>query len=200
MLRLADAELLPWEFGAFATTITGYAEEVMKLTDDMRGETDRHNRLLRDGMFKLAADPTEPYVPPDAEAPVPHLNFAPLENALARLAESAAAHDRARRALLIADGQLSLDQAREVDAILYRTERAMTHSDGLPGRPWFVHQIYAPGFYTGYGVKTLPGVREAIEERAWDEADRQIARLAGTLGQVATEIDRATQLLEPAGP
>ena len=200
VLRLADAELLPWEFGAFATTITGYAEEVMKLTDDMRGETDRHNRLLRDGMFKLAADPTEPYVPPDAEAPVPHLNFAPLENALARLAESAAAHDRARRALLIADGQLSLDQAREVDAILYRTERAMTHSDGLPGRPWFVHQIYAPGFYTGYGVKTLPGVREAIEERAWDEADRQIARLAGTLGQVATEIDRATQLLEPAGP
>ena len=73
----------------------------------------------------------------------------------------------------------------------------MTHPDGLPGRPWFVHQIYAHGFYTGYGVKTLPGVREAIEERAWDEAERQISRLSETLGQVANEIDRATHLLEP---
>ena len=93
-----------------------------------------------------------------------------------------------------------MDQARAVDAILYRTERAMTHAAGLPGRPWFVHQIYAPGFYTGYGVKTLPGVREAIEERSWDEAERQISRLADVLRQVATEVDRATQLLEPAEP
>ena len=75
----------------------------------------------------------------------------------------------------------------------------MTHPDGLPGRPWFVHLIYAPGFYTGYGVKTLPGVREAIEQRSWDEVQRQIARLADTVRQVATEIDRATRILEPAG-
>ena len=200
VLRLADAELLPWDFTAFETTVTRYAEDVMELTDNMRDETDRHNRLVRDGRFKLAADPTETYAPPEAEVPVPHLNFAPIQNALARLAESAAAHENARRAHVAGDDRLSIDQAREVDAILYRTERAMTHPDGLPGRPWFVHQIYAPGFYTGYGVKTLPGVREAIEERAWDEADRQISRLADTLRQVATEIDRATQLLEPAEP
>ena len=200
VLRLADAELLPWDFTAFETTVSRYADDVMTLTDDMREETDRHNRLVRDDRFKVAADPTETYAPPDAKDPVPHLNFAPIQNALEGLAESSEAHERARKALLAGDGRLSMDQAREVDAILYRTERAMTHPDGLPGRSWFVHQIYAPGFYTGYGVKTLPGVREAIEERAWDEAERQISRLAETLRQVATEIDRATRLLEPAEP
>ena len=200
VLRLADADLLPWDFTAFEATVTRYADEVMTLADDMRDETDRHNRLVRDGRFELAADPTETYAPPSAKDPVPHLNFAPIRNALADLAESAEAHDRARRALLVENDRLSTDQAREVDEILYRTERAMTHPDGLPERPWFVHQIYAPGLYTGYGVKTLPGVREAIEERAWDEAQQQISRLADTLRQVATEIDRATRILEPARP
>ena len=201
VLRLADADLLPWDFTAFETTVTGYADEVMTLADDMRNETDRHNRLVRDDRFAVAADPTETYTPPSAEDPVPHLNFAPIQNALAGLAKSAEAHEKARRALLAAGDQLSTDQARQVDTILlYRTEPAMTHPDGLPGRPWFVHQIYAPGFYTGYGVKTLPGVREAIEERAWDEAERQIARLADTVREVAAEIDRATAILEPAGP
>ena len=200
VLRLADAELLPWDFTAFETTVKGYADEVMTLADDMRAQTERHNRLVRDGMFGLAADPKETFIPPETEDPVPHLNFAPLQNALAQLADSAAAHESARRALLAGNNQLSMDQARAVDAILYRTERAMTHAAGLPGRPWFVHQIYAPGFYTGYGVKTLPGVREAIEERSWDEAERQISRLADVLRQVATEVDRATQLLEPAEP
>ncbi len=200
VLRLADAELLPWDFIAFETTVTRYADEVIALTDDMRDDTERQNRLLRDGRFELAADPTKTYAPPDAEDPVPHLNFAPVRNALVRLAASAKTHDAARRALVAGDDRLSTDQAREVDKILFRTERAMTHPDGLPGRPWFVHQIYAPGFYTGYGVKTLPGVREAIEERAWEEAQRQIARLADTIGQVASEIDRATQVLEPVAP
>ena len=200
VLRLADAELLPWDFTAFEATVTRYADEVIALTDDMREETKRQNRLLRDGRFELAADPTKTYAPPDADDPVPHLNFAPVRNALVDLAASARAHDVARRDLVAADDSLSTDQAREVDKILFRTERAMTHPDGLPGRSWFIHQIYAPGFYTGYGVKTLPGVREAIEERAWEEAQRQIARLADTIRQVASEVDRATQFLEPAGP
>lgn len=200
VLRLADAELLPWDFTAFEATVTRYADEVIALTDDMREETKRQNRLLRDGRFELAADPTKTYAPPDADDPVPHLNFAPVRNALVDLAGSARAHDVARRTLVAADDSLSTDQAREVDKILFRTERAMTHPDGLPGRSWFIHQIYAPGFYTGYGVKTLPGVREAIEERAWEEAQRQIARLADTIYQVASEVDRATQFLEPAGP
>ena len=71
----------------------------------------------------------------------------------------------------------------------------MTRDDGLPRRPWFRHQIYAPGFYTGYGVKTLPGIREAIEEGAWDEASRQVERLAETIDGLADKIDEATAML-----
>jgi N-acetylated-alpha-linked acidic dipeptidase len=82
-----------------------------------------------------------------------------------------------------------------VNAKLIATERALTRDEGLPGRPWYRHQVYAPGFYTGYGVKTLPGVREAIEERRWDEARDQIARLAEVLGTEARAIDEATAVL-----
>ncbi len=200
VLRLAEAGLLPWDFTAFEATVTRYTDEVVTLTDGMRETTQRQNRLLRDGRFQQAADPTRRYDPPKAEDPVPHLNFAPVRNALVGLAASAQAHETARQALVSSGDQLSTDQARAVDQILFRTERAMTTPEGLPGRPWFVHQIYAPGFYTGYGVKTLPGVREAIEARDWDEAQRQIVRLADTIRQVATEVDRATLVLEPAGP
>ena len=107
VLRLADADLLPWDFTAFETTVTGYADEVMALSDEMRDETERHNRLVRDDRFAVAADPTETYAPPEAKAPVPHLNFAPLQNALTGLASSAEAHDKARRALVAADDWLS---------------------------------------------------------------------------------------------
>ena len=139
VLRLADADLLPWDFTAFGATVARYSDEVMELTEEMRDATDRHNRLVNDGRFTLAADPTQTYTPPEAEDPVPHLNFSPLQNALTRLTESAEKHDVARKALDSGGGRLSGDQAREVDAILYATERAMTHPDGLPGRPWFVH-------------------------------------------------------------
>ncbi len=200
VLRLADAELLPWDFTAFETTVAGYADEVMALANAMRADTKRHNRLVRDGRFALAADPSGTYLPPAAKESVPHLNFAPIKNALILLAERAREHDMVRHASMDGADELSADQRREVDEILYRTERAMTHPDGLPGRAWFVHRIYAPGFYTGYGVKTLPGVREAIEERNWDEAQRQIRGLAETLELVATEIQRATRILVPVVP
>jgi len=78
---------------------------------------------------------------------------------------------------------------------LMNSERSMLSSDGLPRRGWFKHQIYAPGFYTGYGVKTLPAVREAIEQRDWKEATEQIAVVARTIENAAEAIDRATQLI-----
>ena len=90
---------------------------------------------------------------------------------------------------------LSVADQRALDQILIRTERVLTRDDGLPGRPWFTHQIYAPGFYTGYGVKTIPGVREAIEQRDWPLATRQIVLAADTLTRFAAEIDRATDIL-----
>jgi N-acetylated-alpha-linked acidic dipeptidase len=170
----------------------------MRLTDSMREETEERNRLLDERALTNVADPKERYVPPDREAPVPYLNFAPLQNALVRLQEAARRYDRAAERALSGGRTLSREQRAALDRLLTETERAMTRDEGLPRRPWFKHQIYAPGFYTGYGVKTLPGVREAIEQRNWDEATREIEVVAQTLRAVADKIEQAAKMLEEA--
>jgi N-acetylated-alpha-linked acidic dipeptidase len=197
-LRLADADTLPFEFTAFADTLGNYVKEVTQLADKMRADTEEKNRRIHDGTLQAVFDPTLPYVMPAEEASVPHLNFAPLQNALARVKESAKRFDAAmaaRRATqpLTPAEQLALDQR------LMRMERALTRPAGLPGRPWFVHQIYAPGMYTGYGVKTLPAVREALELRDWKTAEAQVPLVAETLNGYADEIDRAAALLSAGG-
>jgi len=194
VLRSANADVLPLEFTRLATTLDKYVKEVVKLAGDMRTETEERNRLIETGAFEVASDPKETYVAPARHAPVPPLDFTPLQSALARLDKSARAYDAA---LSVAPIGGSLLDRKSLDEILIRTERAMTRSEGLPRRPWFRHQIYAPGFYTGYGVKTLPGVREAIEQRRWAEAAEQIGLAARTLEGVAAEIDRGTALLKP---
>jgi N-acetylated-alpha-linked acidic dipeptidase len=118
-----------------------------------------------------------------------------LENAVARLKRSAAAYDAALKAATASSGSLTPHKALALDTVLLRAERALTRNEGLPRRPWFKHHIYAPGFYTGYGAKTLPGVREAIEQRNWNEAEEQIALLAGVLHRFSNEIDRAAAAL-----
>ena len=119
------------------------------------------------------------------------MNFAPLQNALARLADSVKAYNA------VSPGrQLSPATQKQLDEVLYKSERALTLDSGLPRRDWFRHQIYAPGFYTGYGVKTLPGIREAIEQSNWNEAQEQINVTAGVIEKFAVQIDRATQLLK----
>jgi N-acetylated-alpha-linked acidic dipeptidase len=183
VLRLACAETLPFEFTASADAIAGYAREVAKLADDLREETEKRNRLVREGRFEQAADPKEPFAAPKREAPVPHLNFAPLRNAVERLQRAAQEHAR----------DAGRKPSPAFDDLLFRTERALTSAEGLPRRPWFRHLVYAPGFYTGYGVKTLPGVREAIEERKWDEAAVQVESTARALERYAAEIERATE-------
>ena len=192
VLRLADADVLPFEFENFAETITKYVREIENMTDEMRAETERVNRLIDDGRYLLAADPTLTYIPPTPEDPTPHLNFAPLQNAITRLEKSAKAYGKASAPEALA--QLSVHNQRALDEILIGTERALTREDGLPGRPWFKHQIYAPGFYTGYGVKTIPGVREAIEQKDWPLATIQISLAADVLTQFSEEIDRATAI------
>ena len=196
MLRLANADLLPFEFPASADAIAGYAKEVSKLADDLREETEKRNRLIKEGRFEAAADPKEPYVAPKPQPAVPFLNFAPLQNAVARLKESAQENDRARRDFEKSGRELALETAKKLDEILMKSERALTSDAGLPRRPWFKHQIYAPGFYTGYGVKTLPAIREAIEERKWDEAAAQVEVVARAIERYAAEIDRATEILK----
>ncbi|MBA3342206.1 MAG: M28 family peptidase [Gemmatimonadaceae bacterium] len=195
VLRLANADVLPLAFSPFSETVGRYIKEVTKLADDMREETATRNQGIQDKVFELASDPTQRFVAPKAKAPVPFLNFAPLQNALTRLNESARIYDSTYAALTTAGRVPTSGKAKALDAILIRTERAMTRNEGLPRRGWFRHQIYAPGFYTGYGVKTLPGVREAIEQRDWKETAEQIVIVARVLEGVASEIDRATAAL-----
>ena len=126
---------------------------------------------------------------PKPKTDVPFLNFAPLQNAVAKLQESAKDFQTVSKSK-----NLSIAQQKKLDEILMKTERFLTSNQGLPRRDWFRHQIYAPGFYTGYGVKTLPGIREAIEQRNWKEATDQINITAKTIENFAAEIDRAAKV------
>ena len=177
MLRLANADSLPFEATTFTDTLGKYVSEVTKLADTMRAETEEKNRQIRERTMEIAADPTKPFVAPKPEEPVPHLEFAPLENALDRLKKAARDFDKA---------------SSRGDAAMMRLEHALTRDEGLPGRSWYKHHVYAPGFYTGYGVKTLPGVREAIEQRKWKEANEQIVILARVLDGYASLLERST--------
>ncbi len=195
VLRLANADVLPLAFTPFSETVGNYVKEITALADEMRESTALHNQRVTDRVFELASDPKESLVPPKVQVPVPFLNFAPLQNSLARLNASAAAYDAALAGAVTAGRVPSGDAAKSLSETLMRTERAMTTTEGLPRRGWFRHNIYAPGYYTGYGVKTLPGVREAIEQRDWKETAEQITVISGVLDKVAGEIDRATRAL-----
>ena len=190
VLRLANADTLPFEFTNFADTVNMYANEAIKLADTMRDETRSANEIIANGMLAAVQDPTQKFVMPIPKVPVPFLNFAPLQNAVARLTVSAKEFQKTNVGKTI-----SPDARRQLDLALMNTERSMTGS-GLPRRDWFRHEIYAPGFYTGYGVKTLPGIREAIEQRNWKEASDEISVVARTIENAADAIDRAAQTLK----
>jgi len=185
MLRLANADVLPFEVTTLAKTVERYANELVQLADTMRAEREEHNREVRENTMVLAGDPTEHEAAPLAKPPVPFVEFAPLHNAVSRLLRSAEAADRA-----IASAPAS--KQAEIDRVLMHLESTLTRPEGLPLRPWFEHQIYAPGYYTGYGVKTLPGVREAIEQEKWKEANDQIGILSKVLDNYSNALDRAT--------
>ncbi len=189
-LRLANADVLPFEFTNSADTIGNYVKEVIALADTMRDDTRTMNQMISNGTLKAAQDPTETFIMPQTKADVPYLNFAPLQNALTKLQDSAKNYQSVAK-----NKQASPAAQRQLDEILYKSERAFTNDAGLPRRDWFKHQIYAPGFYTGYGVKTLPAVREAIEQRNWQEASAQIQIVARVIENFASEIDKAAKLM-----
>ena len=197
VLRLADAEVLPYQFTGLAETVTKYAKEVEKLAKDKQDEIRERNRELDEGLFTATSDPREPDVPPAREAQPPFLNFAPLDNATDALTRAAERYEKALGRVQANGGAaLAKPEAQAVNATLLRTERALTSTTGLPRRPWYRHEIYAPGFYTGYGVKTLPGVREAIEQKNWSEGDAQIDAAGKALQATADAIEHAAEQLE----
>ena len=193
-LRLANADVLPMRFANFVDNVSLYVEEVIELLDETRTSTERENELVEMNAYALAADPTQTYVPPTAKDEVPYLSFASLQNAMREIERSANTLDGEIRRVL--ESGLTRAQQADVNQVLISTERLMTNDEGLPRRPWFRHQIYAPGFYTGYGVKTLPGIREAIEQRNWEEASEQIELVADMLIRVSDALERAARILE----
>jgi len=199
VLRMADAELLPYDFTGLADTVKKYVDELQKLLKDKQEEVRERNQEIEEGVFTATADPKKPYVPPSAEEVPPHLNFAPLENSADVLTRAAERYQKAmNRAQQDGGAALARESLEAVNEKLLVTERALATTQGLPGRPWFKHQLYAPGQYTGYGVKTIPAVREAIEQKQWKVAEEQIIIVGKVLNQEAAAIDAAALALESA--
>jgi N-acetylated-alpha-linked acidic dipeptidase len=186
VLRMADADVLPFDFRTLSATIDRYAKELMEMTNNLRDNTAMENQLIKNKAFTYASDPTKHISTPVAKSEVPQIDFSALTIALEQLKKSS-------EKLAIVWGKASTSTAnhKAFNETLYHAEQELLSTDGLPRRPWYKHTIYAPGFYTGYGVKTLPGIREAIEQRNWDEAKQQIAVTAKNISQLAAYLDKA---------
>lgn len=189
-MRLANADVLPFDFKAFQKTVGTYLNEVTALLETMRESTEVENQMISEKRYVLAKDPTEKYVPPAAKEAVPFLNFSSLQNAVANLEKTAATF-----ADLYAANPKPNTNVANLNKLLYQSERKLLTEVGLPRRSWYKHTIYAPGFYTGYGVKTLPGVREAIEQRNWKEAQEQIDIVTNTLTKFSIQVDMVNKIL-----
>ena len=190
-LRLANAHILPFEFTHFTSVVKKYANEVINLAGSLREDANRHNMLINNGTYALASNPKNNLKVPEKKASVPYFNFAPLDNALIILT---AQSDNFTKT--VNNRSLSYHSRRNLNTILRNMERALTREHGLPKRPWYKHHIYAPGFYTGYGVKTLPGVREAIEQSEFEQVQAQIDILASVINKFSSKIKEAISLFE----
>lgn len=193
VLRLANADILPFAFTNLAETVQGYVKDLQSLRDRRAEQIVERNRELDEGLFKLTSDPRDPVTAPQRESPAPQLNFAPLLNAVDSLNHASSRYDKAYSRAVTAGRS---EVARSVNQQLLQAERALTSSEGLKNRPWYVHMLYAPGFYTGYGVKTVPGVREAIEQGQWSDADREITRAAAAIEREATLVSGLATTLD----
>ncbi len=201
VMRLADAELLPFEFGDFTDTIKSYVADVKNLANKMRNDAIERNRELDEGVFSATADPRQKpasVAPPREEVP-PYLNFAPLDNAVDALTQASVEYRKALDAASAnGGGALASASLAEVNQMLIDNEQQLTLEKGLPGRPWYKHYIDAPGQYTGYAAKTLPAVREAIELKRWKEADEEIVVTSKVLETEAAHIRTAAEKLSAA--
>jgi N-acetylated-alpha-linked acidic dipeptidase len=191
-LRLADADVLPFDFVSFYTVVAEYSTDVKTLLDNLRTSVDIQNKLIAGKLFDVAKDPTKQYTSPTAKEAVPFLNFSSLENALVALKTATETFGK----LLPGATGLSAKKQKQLNAVLYNAERSLMLPRGLPRRPWYRHSIYAPGYYTGYGVKTLPGIREGIEEKHWEEAQQNIELVAATLINYTAVVNQAIELLK----
>jgi N-acetylated-alpha-linked acidic dipeptidase len=196
VVRLADSDVLPFEFTGLSNTVERYVKELTDLLGRKQDEVRERNRQIEEGVFTALADPRRPQTAPPTEPVPPALNFAPLENAAAALTVSARRYDKA----LAAGGRIAQNTAalQALNAKLRRAESQLVDEAGLPNRPWYRHLLYAPGLYTGYSVKTMPGVREGIEQGHYAEAEAEVGRVARALARLTALIDSAASDLEAA--
>ena len=191
-LRLANADIIPFKFHDFYNTLNSYVTALTKSVDEMRSETEQTNTLLQGNYYKLASDPTKTFVQPLPKGTVPYLDFSALQNAMANLKSSVARYDSVSQSA----SQKSDRVALKLNSMLLQSERKLMAEGGVPSRGWYKHAIYAPGYYTGYGVKTLPGLREAIENRDWKLAQQQAQVIAEVINNYSANIDAAAALLK----
>jgi len=194
VLRFADADVLPYDFTDFADTMRKYSGELKALLSSMQDEIRERNQALDDGFYSAADDPRHPTVAPKREEVPPFLNFALLDNAAAAINRSAEHYEKAINGFM-QSANPSTAALQTLNMHLLQAERRLTNPDGLPRRPWYKHLIYAPGYYTGYAAKTLPGIREAIEEKRYAEADKEIGRVAKVLQDYAATVEEAATAL-----
>ena len=181
-LRLSEADALPFDFTALHKTVKGYINELMNNVEQMREKAKVENELVNTKAYAVAADPTEGLKLPTTVADVPYIDFASILNALTRLEKSA---QQVEQIKANADAQ----KLAAINAKIYAAEQSLLMTNGLPRRPWYKHSLYAPGFYTGYGVKTIPGVREAIEQKDWSETRTQIEEVAAAINRLAIYLE-----------
>lgn len=191
MMRMANADVLPFDVNSFYKTVNGYVTELKALLENTRSETEQENKMISDKLFDIAQDPTKKYLSPKMKDEVPYLNFSNLENELAQLKIISEEFQKQYESAI----QLPVDKQNELNEILYKAERSLINENGLPKRPWYKHQIYAPGYYTGYGVKTLPGIREAIEQRNWKEAQENIEIVSKTMEIYTQQVQHAMNII-----
>ncbi len=197
VIRMASADVLPFEFTDLADTVATYLREIQSLLKHNQEEVRERNLQIEEGVFAAVEDPHKPVKIPSHEDVPPAINFAPLENAVTELTSSAQQYQKALAAALphlAARPELM----RTVNAKLMQSERQFLDPAGLLRREWYKHLIYAPGFYTGYDVKTIPGVREAIEQKQYKEAESEVVRAADAINREAALIRAASSDLERA--
>ena len=201
MMRMADAELLPLDYAPQAEAIGRFITELETLLKDKQGEFSERAAQLAEGVFQAIADPRRPLAPPRAEGVPPFMNFAPMKNALAAFTRSAERYSKALAALQGKGAPALPAQSLEaVNASLLKVSRLFLDEQGLPSRPWFKNQLYAPGAYTGYEASPIAAVREFMDARKWQEADAQIPRFAHVVENAAAGVERAAAELEHALP
>lgn len=196
MMRMADADLLPFQFADFADDVKMYVKEVEKFAGQQRDEIQEKNQKIAEGLYEATADPRETWVTPKTEEVPPHLNFAPLDNAVEDLTHSSAEYQKVLEHVG-ANGGAALASAslQGVNELLIQSERKLTTPEGLPGRFWYKHELYAPGAYTGYAAKAIPAVRENLEQKKWKEAEQAAARVAQVLENESALINTAAAKL-----